>query len=199
MINLLPPETQRQIRAGRMNVTLSRYIVLISGTALLLAFVFAVGFWATLNDKQLADASKQETDKAAQQYANTRKEAEGFAKDLSVAKTILGSNVSFSDLVLNIAGIIPTGVVLNNLSLGTTQSASASANQPLDLSGRAVSYDRTIALKNSLEGSPIFENVVITNVTQTDTSGSASSPLALRYPFSITLKAQFSKKTEAKK
>jgi Tfp pilus assembly protein PilN len=87
--------------------------------------------------------------------------------------------------------------VLNNLSLGTA--TGATTNTPLDLSGRAATYDRAIALKNSLEASPIFENVVITNVTQTDTSTGAASALSLRYPFSIALKAQFSKKTEAKK
>jgi Tfp pilus assembly protein PilN len=193
MINLLPPETKRQMRAARMNVTLYRYCLLITATALLLGFVFAVGFWATLNEKSLADAAKQETQQSAQAYAATRTAAENFAKDLSVAKTILGSDVSFSDLVLNIAGVVPSGVVLNNLTLGTTQAANAST--PLDLSGRATSYDRAIALKNSLEDSPIFENVSITNVSQGDTTGgTTASPLALKYPFSITLKAQFSKK-----
>jgi Tfp pilus assembly protein PilN len=200
MINLLPPETKRQVRAARMNITLCRYTALIVMTALLLGFVFAVGFWATMDEKQLADSAKQETEKVGQEYASTRTAATDFAKNLASAKTILGSDISFSDLVLDIAAVIPSGVVLNNLTLGTAIGTTATANAPVDLSGRATSYDRAVALKNSLEASPVFENVNITNVSQADTSSTGTaSPLAQKYPFSITLKAQFTKKQEAKK
>ena len=196
MINLLSPESKRQIRAARMNVTLYRYCILITATAMLLGFVFAVGFWASMNDKQLADAAKQETQNAAQEYAKTKAAAEAFAKDLATAKNILGGNVSFTDLILNIAGVVPSGVVLNNLSLGSTTTTTTTANAPIDISGRAVSYNQAVALKNSLENSPIFERVSINNVSQTDTSGQVSA-LAQKYPFSITLKAQFSKPSTA--
>lgn len=198
MINLLPPETKRQVRAARMNVTLYRYCMLIITTAVLLGAVFAVGFWATMNDKQLADHVKQENHDAGQEYAKTKAAAEEFAKNLATAKTILGSDVSFTDLIFSIAAIIPQGVVLNNLTLGATNpGTTTTANAPIDVSGRAMSYDRAVALKNSLENSPIFENVNIANISQTDTSASASA-FTQKYPFTVSLKAQFSKKQGGK-
>jgi Tfp pilus assembly protein PilN len=185
MVNLLPPDTKRQIRAARMNVTLYRYCLLIVFTALLLGGVFAVGFWSDGNDRRLAEEAKAESQTAAAPYANTKSAAEAFAADLNTARTILGGNVSFSKLVLDIAAIVPRGVVLNNLALGTT----AKADTPIDISGRATSYDAAVALKNSLEASPIFEKVNIVNINQTDISGANVSDIAKNYPFAVSLKA----------
>lgn len=185
MINLLPPETKRQIRAARMNVVLYRYCLLILATALLLGGVFGIGLWSDINDRNLADQSKADAQTAATPYAKTKLAAEAFAKDLTAARTILGSNTSFSKLVLDIAAIVPPGVVLNNLTLGAT----AKADTPLDISGRASSYGAAVSLKNSLEASPIFEKVNIVNVTQTDVSGQNVSDIAKRYPFAVSLKA----------
>lgn len=185
MINLLPPATKRQIKAARTNVTLYKYCLLILATALLLGGVFAVGFLADLNDRSVVAAIKSESDTAAAPYAKTRGQAESFAKDLNADKTILASNVSFSKLVLSIAALVPKGVVLNNLSLGTNSKADA----PIDISARASSYDSAINLKNNLENSPIFEQVNITNISQADTS-SQGSDLIQRYPYALSLKAK---------
>lgn len=185
MINLLPPETKRQIRAARMNVVLYRYCLLILATAALLGGVFAVGFIADLNDRKMAETYKAESEASAAPYAKTKAQAETFAKDLATAKTILASNVSFSKLVLDIAAVVPSGVILNNLSLGTT----AKADTPLDISARASSYDGAVALKNSLEASPIFEQVNIINVSQADLSGQVSD-IIRKYPFAVSIKAK---------
>lgn len=191
MINLLPPETKKQIRAARMNVILVNYCLLITVTAVLLAAVFAIGFWADINDEQLAKNAKESSTSAAAAYAATRKQAEDFAKDLATAKIILSGNVSFSQLILDISSVVPSGVILNNLSLGTS-----SQNVPIDISGHARSADAAIALKNSLDASPIFENVNIVNISQTDLATIPDpDPLLLKYPFVVTLKAQFTKKT----
>jgi Tfp pilus assembly protein PilN len=190
MINLLSPNMKKQMRAARMNVTLYHYCMLLLSTALLLGAVFAVGFWTNYNSLQLALGDKANNATAAQAYAKTRAAAEDFAKNLASAKTILAGNVSFTELVLDIAGVVPPGVVLNTLTLG----ANTAANAPIDISGRATSYGGAIALKNSLDSSPIFENVSIVNVSQADVSTPGqTSPLVQKYPFSLSLKAQFTK------
>lgn len=192
MINLLPPETKKQIRAARINVILYRYCLLIVITAALLGTVFGVGFWASINDKQAADAAKSDSLAAEQQFAKTKTQAQTFASNLATDKTILNSNVSFYQLILNIAALVPSGVILNNLTLGNT---SSTPNAPIDISGRATSYNTAIGLKSNLEKSPIFENVNIVNISQSDTSTPGTvSPLVQQYPFMVSLKAQFTKK-----
>lgn len=188
MINLLPPETKRQIRAGRINVVLYRYCLLVIGTALVLGGVFGLGFWADMNDRTLAEATKTQNQAAAKPYEKTRAAAEDYAKNLVVAKTILGSNVSFSTLIFGIAAAIPQGVVLNTLSLSATTKADA----PIDITGRAASYERAVSLKNSLEASPIFEKVSIVNINQAEPNAQTTD-IARKYPFTVSIKAQFSK------
>jgi Tfp pilus assembly protein PilN len=190
MINLLPTPAKKQLRAARVNVVLLKYCLLIFVAAMILGGVFALGFWTDWQDRQSALNTKEESQVAAQAYASTQKAAEGFAKDLGAAKTILASNISFSQLVLNIAQIVPAGVILNNLSFSTN----STNNTPIDISGRSVSYNGAIDLKNNLEASPIFEKVNIVNISRSDTSTiSQSSPLLQSYPYVITIKAQFSK------
>jgi Tfp pilus assembly protein PilN len=191
MINLLPPETKKQIRAARINVVLINYCLLATFTALLLGGVFAVGFWADMSSRNLAEQGKKESEQATAAYADTRKQAEEFARDLGIAKTILASEVSFGKLILDIAGYVPRGVILSNLSLGTT-----TTKGPIDITGRADSTDAAVALKNSLENSPIFEKVNIFNIQQTDTSALVEpDPVISRYPFVINLKAEYTKST----
>ena len=187
MINLLAPETKRQLRAAHTNVTLYHYSLLVLFTAILLASVFGMGFWADYHDRTVAEQAKARTDSDAQAYADTRKLAESFANDVATAKTILASNVSFSQLILDIAALVPQGVILNNLTLGDT----TSSKNPLDISGRANSYNGAVALKNSLEASSIFENVSIASITQSDTSSQSASNIVKQYPFTVNIKANF--------
>lgn len=193
MINLLPPELKKQVRAARHNVILMTYCVVISSSILMVGGIFAVGLWADNNDRVLAQNAKDVSTQAAGAFTKTRSAAEAFAKDLTAARAILGSNVSFSKLILDIASVIPKGVILNTLSLGTT---SSNPNAPIDISGRAVSAEAAIHLKNSLEESSVFENVSIVNLNRTDYSAVTDpDPILIHYPFDVSLKAQFTKTT----
>lgn len=199
MINLLPPDIKKQIRAARVNVILVNYCLLITATALLLGMVFVVGFWADMNDRAVAEKARHDNDVAAQAYGETRTQAETFSKDLGVAKTILANNVSFSQLILDIASVVPQGVILNTLSLDSTAATAAANNDsPIDISGRAKNTQAIINLKNSLEASPIFENVSIFNAVRADFDTLTDpTPTIVNYPYSISLKAKFSKKSTA--
>lgn len=189
MINLLLPEAKKQIRAGRTNVILVNYLLAIGLAACVMAGIFAIGWFATDNDRQSAEAARAANKNAMNNFHETRAAAEEFAKNLTVAKTILTSEVSLTQLLINIASNVPSGVILSNLTLGTTTSTA-----PIAISGRASSYNDAVRLKNSLEASDIFEKVSITSVAQADTSAQ-TDPVASRYPFAVNLQAQFTKQS----
>lgn len=194
MINLLSPESKRQIRAARTNVILRTYCLLLGVVAILLTATFSIAWWVVQQDKSLAQAEIQSNQQAAAEYAKTRKAAQAFAQDLTVAKSILANNISFSTLLTDIASVVPKGVILNNLSL-----AAATATAPVDVSGRSKTSDGAVALKNSLEASPIFENVSISSITRTDTAAiSQTDPITQQYPFTVNLKVQFTKKATSR-
>lgn len=184
MINLLAPENKRQIRAARVNVVLLRHCVLLGFTALMVPVIFGAGMWLTMQERAAAESRKQENSQAAAAYADTRALAESFASDLKQAKTILSSDLSFYTLLTQIAAVVPQGVILSNLSVGT-----ASLEAPITISARATSYEAAVNLKNSLSQSPIFSAVNLSNVS----NSGGSDDLSGRYPVDATLSATFSK------
>lgn len=190
MINLLPGEFKKQLRAARNNNILRRYYLLLLISAGLLAAIFAVGFVVTFDQEQQHIRIKQESDQTAKAFEDTRKAAEDFSKDLAVAKTILASDVRFSQLISDIAGVIPPGVVLRNLGLNTQDAG----NAPLTISANAKTYDHAVELKNSLEKSPIFENVSLVSASTSTSGEAAASP----YPVSASVSVKFSKTTTEK-
>lgn len=183
MINLLPADAKKQLRAARNNAVLRRYYVLVLLSACLLGAIFALGFKVTLDQEASYQAIKQQSEAESAKYSEVRKSAEDFNKNLEAAKTILASDVRFSQLITDIAGVIPSGVILSNLSLNSQ----SSANAPLTINGRAKTYDDAVKLKNSLEESPIFENVSLLSASAG--SGSADS----EYPVGVSISARFSK------
>jgi type IV pilus assembly protein PilM len=187
MINLLAPEMKRQIRAARVNVVLLNYCLLLGATAIALIAIFGAGTWLTMQERTQAIDQKSQNDQLATQYAKTKQQADSFANDLKQAKTILGGEISFYNLIIKIATVVPEGVILSNLSLGTN-----TLTAPININAKARNYDDAVKLKNALAESPIFETVTLSNATS-GTVDAESDPIGARYPITITLSATFSK------
>lgn len=192
MINLLPPHTKQEIRAARVNVILLRYCVLLIFTLGFVLASFGIGFYITWNDKNAALNRKQDADSSANTYAKVKQEAESFSKDLKTAKTILSGEISYSQLLINIANTLPAGTIVNNLSL-----ASNNFGTPVTLTARtilgpdAASRDvYALKLKDALEVSPLFENVSIASTVLTENPGSA---LERKYPLQVVINTTLSK------
>jgi len=188
VINLLPTDFKKQLRAARNNNMIRRYYMLLIMSAGLLALVFAVGFMVTLEQEAQHNKIKEQTEKTAQTFQKTRDAAEDFSKDLAVAKTILAIDVRFSKLITDIASVIPPGVILRNLSLDTQDESSKT---PITINASSKTYEDAVKLKNSLEESPIFESVSLVSAGTGTADGSA-------YPVSTTVSVKFTKTTEPK-
>lgn len=183
MINLLSVESKKQLRAARHNHVLRQYYILVLLATGLLGAIFSVGFKVTIDQEASYIALKQQNEAQAAKYQNVRKAAEDFNKDLTVAKTILASDTRFSQLITDIAAVIPNGVILSNLSLNSQETKA-----PLTINARAKTYDDAVKLKNDLEASPIFENVSLLNV------GAGSDNASNGYPVTVSISAKFSGK-----
>lgn len=187
MINLLSPQTKKEIRAARLNVVLIRYCFILILSGIFVVSIFGVGFYLTQQDRAGASKLKQASEAEINKYASVKKEAEAFSSNLSNAKTILSGEIVFSKLITGIAAVLPSGVILSNLNL-----TSNSLGTPISLQARSASYEKAVELKNKLEASSIFEQVNIANTAQTEFTGEASDTLA-KYPVSITINAVLSK------
>lgn len=112
MINLLPNDTKKQIRAARLNVVLFRYIIILglSATFLVLACTTTY-FFIDSNNKNYGTISKTEHSPTLQTPTNAPQD------NLTTSKQIFDRQLSYSDVITKIASILPIGTSLRSLDL----------------------------------------------------------------------------------
>lgn len=177
MINLLPPEAKRQIRAGQSNVLLLRYCI----TTLMLAGVLAVAiigvYYIITASQRNAEQGIQKSNEKIASYQDTVREYTDFSNNLTTAKAIIGKDVRYSIISRRIGQALPPNVVLESLTLDATKFGT-----PLVLNARGKSYDDAIALKTKLEKSTLFDDVHLVSVARATSEGNTGD-----YPVSIAI------------
>lgn len=178
MINLLPPEEKRQLRAARTNTLLARYNVILLGAVMFLGLAIGVVYLYLANTKASADQTMRENTAQTTQYANVLTEADQFRSNLAIAKQILDRETAYTNVLINVAQVMPAGVVLNSLTLD-----SATFGTETTLAASAQDYTRALAFKDALQNSPYFTDAHFQNVDNT-----ATGP----YPLSVNLNVTIS-------
>lgn len=187
MINIINPEQKHQIRAARINVVLVRYAFMLVSLALLIGLIYGIGFWLVGQEKQAVQEKLLSQSEQSKAYAAVEAKAETFRDNLRIAKSILGKETSYSTFLTTLAGDMPNGTILINLSIG-----GPAANQKgLVLDARANSYGKVLELKQKLEDSVLFENVNISSATRPDDI-SRLTGLEGRYPYEASLNVKLS-------
>jgi hypothetical protein len=170
---------------------LVQYAVALVSLAVLIGLIYGIGFWIVGMEKQAVDEKLQSLSEQSKAYNTVEKEAESFRDNLKIAKAILGKEISYSDFLITLAGDLPSGAIVTNLSLGGTTPA---ASKGMTLDARAISYAKVLELKAKLEESSLFENVSITSATRPDDLAGLSG-LTARYPYEVSYNVQLSKQT----
>jgi len=183
MINLLPPEQKRQLRAARSNTLLLRYNIAQLGGIVFLSL--AIGFtYIYLNTmKTNAEEVINQNREKVTGYASVEAKATEFRANLATAKQILDKEVTYTKVILEISQLLPSGVVLGNLNLD-----SQTFGTETTLSAQAKDYSRALALKDSFQNSPLFSDVHFQNITN---SGASDYPVTVS--LSVTIKKDAAK------
>lgn len=193
MINLISPDQKRTIRAARINVMLVHYAAVLVSLGLLIGSIYGLGFWLVSQEKVAVEEKLLSQSEQSKAYAAVEKEADAFRENLKIAKTILGKEISYSDFLITLAGDMPSGAVITNLSLG---GSATTASSGMTLDARTSSYAKVLELKSKLEQSALFENVSITNAARPDKI-SGLGGLEARYPYEVSYSVRLSKQTAA--
>lgn len=173
MINLLPYEHKADIRAGRTNVILVRYISILVVAAIILGGL-VVGSYIVLNSTK-ANAQQKEAENTARltEFQQIQTDANAFRTDLATAKTVLDSSVSFSKLIYAIADTIPSGVILEDLSLNPSSFASS-----VTLNASAKTFSDGTKLRDQLAArSQLFTSVQLQSIRSTEGASKDSYPV----------------------
>ncbi len=180
MINLLPEESKKEIRAARTNVLLFRYIVVLIFGVVFLGLISS-GVYFVLNNtqadaEQLINASK--TKSAA--YTSVSVQGAALRSGLSSAKTILDQEIVYTKILTTIASLMPSGVVLDSINLSPSIFGS-----PTNMQFYTKTTSEALSLKDKIQTSPLFSNVSF----QTLSSNSQTTD----YPVSATLSVTINK------
>lgn len=187
MINLLPPEFAVRIRFGRGNAALRRWIFGIWAAMGGLVIILAGG-WIYLRS-QSSDLQSQldsaTTQLQAQNLAQVQKDAADITSDVKIINKVLGNEVHFSNLIQDIGKVMPSGAVLESLSL-------SKINGSVDLSVSAKDYTSAAQVAVNLNDptNGLFSKVDIVNISCSNSNTA--------YKCSATFKALFSANAQKK-
>lgn len=181
MINLLPPEEKRQLRAARTNSLLIRYNFFLLGAVAFLGLAVGITYVYLSNTKASAEQTISQNDAKVVSYAPVAAKAQQFRSNLSVAKQILNQEVAYTNVILAISRLLPGGVILEDLNLD-----SKTFGTETTLVAQAKDYSSALRLKNSFQNSPLFSNVHFQSIASNDgqTSG---------YPVTVNLNVTIKK------
>lgn len=182
MINLLPPDSAKQLRAARHNATLLRFVIA-NGIVLGLIFVVYIITFGLMKATELSSvASSTENQQRIADFQKTEQTAKTYTENLKLAKTIFDSELSHTTALRKIASALPNGTVLTALTLDST-----TTGQPTTLLVLAKNQAAALAVKQSLETAKVAKDITIANIsTETTTSTTEDAPPS-EYPVSISL------------
>jgi len=179
MINLLPEDTKKELRAARWNVILVRYIFVI-----LLAFGFMtlVIYGSALllaETRTSADSLIESTDTDAPEYADTQAQIDELSATLSGARSILDTRTSYAELLRAIGAQMTDGTVMSELELtqGTLN------GQPVTVEIYAESAVAAANLRERFQSNPRFQGVNLESISET--GGISGYPVTATLTFTI--------------
>lgn len=161
MINLLPTDDRRNLRAAHANTLLFRYVVLLIIVLVGMALAFVAAYYVLSIERANAEETIRDNDIKEQKYAKVKQEAASFRADLTSARVILDKQIQYSQILLGIAKAMPAGTVLTDITLDPTL-----IGKPVDVKAKATDSARVVQLRNSLQDSGLFSDVHFTTVRQ---------------------------------
>jgi len=182
MINLLPPDVKSSYRYAHRNVQLLRWVVLGSLGLFGLLLISLAGF---LYMQQLSNSYAKQIDTTqaslhSQKQTQTEKQVKDISSNLKLAVQVLSKEVLFSQLLKQLAVIIPHNTSLSNLDINQTAGA-------LDITAKTTDYTAATQLQVNLADptNKLFSKADIVSIS---CKGDSTDP---RYPCSVVIRALF--------
>jgi hypothetical protein len=180
VINLLPDDAKRQIRAGRTNVILLNYIIITILAVLFLFGATAASYFVLNNTKTNAEVVIKDNRARSTTFVSVQKQAESFRTTLASTKKILDKEIVYTKLITSIAGAMPNGVIISTLALSPSI-----LGAPTTLQAYGKTTADALKLKDNFQKSPLFSNVNFQIVSQGVSSAAAGYPIGIS--LSLTL------------
>ncbi|QHN43152.1 type IV pilus assembly protein PilN [Candidatus Mycosynbacter amalyticus] len=190
MINLLPPESAKQLRAARHNTLLLKYVVGLGITLGLIVLVYGATFVLMKSTELANNASSAASKQKIANYNQAAAEAKAYTANLSMAKSIFDTEVSYTTALHKIAAALPSGTVIEALNLSPT-----TIGTPSTLTLLAKTKQDALNVKPALEAHKIANGITIASLNEGKDSAQAAPTAASdqTYPVTLNLNLTFDK------
>lgn len=183
MINYLPPDQRKQLRAARTNVLLVRYNIGLVFAASFLTIAILAIFLLLTNEKQAAENEIATNQASVSDFSAVQAQADLFRQELANAKTLFDSQISYSKIYLMISSKTPPGAVLEPLTLDPSK-----IGTPMSLSFRIKGETQARNVLNSFQSSSMFSNTASYESLSANTGEDSGE-----YPYVITISVTINK------
>jgi len=164
MINVMPDDTKKQLRAARANVTLTRYILTsLVAFGFLVAILFGSSF-VLAQTQTSAEALIEANDTKASVFEETQVQIDRLSQDLGSARTILDQQISYSSILRSLGAAMTPGTIIDSFELSDT----AASGSPVEVRVYATNTQALTTLRDSLAGSPNFSSADLGSVSTQD-------------------------------
>lgn len=188
MINLLPPIYSQAMRTGRANNRLRFWllgVILATGGLVLIITVS----WLIINHQinRLSGSTKSINQQLQSQNLNSiQKQAATINSNIKVINQVLGREIRFSELIQQIGGVLPSGTVLNSLSVSKVEGAI-----DLNVSAKDVASANQVAVNLSDPKNKLFDKIDIVSISCGSDGKAYPCTGNFRALFSATAKKNF--------
>jgi len=159
MINLLPNEVKKQMRAARTNVTLLKYLFLLGCASAFLLLACSTSYVFIIANKPKVESNIKTDQTESVAYDAAKTQLNSFTTSFLNAKSILDQQVSYSNIITEIGAALPSGAIIENLSI-----VGSNLDSPISLQVKAKSADDASKIKDNLQKSAFFKDPSIQSV-----------------------------------
>lgn len=182
MINLLPENAKKEIIAARSNIVLLRYMIILGFGVVFLAFISAGVYVVLTTTKASAESIVTDNSSKNNSYTVIKAQGDSLRASLASAKAVLDKEIAYTKLITGVAAVIPSGVVIEALSIGPS-----TFTGPVSLQVYAKSTEDALKMKDNLQKSSLFSNPTFVTLSS-NASGQASE-----YPISAVISVTINK------
>lgn len=161
MINLLPHDDLKKLKASKQNNRLLLYIFITLFAGLIILGMFVLINFSLDDISKRSQKEIEENNLRIASYADIQKKAQNLSNDTIKFQKINSQKNQYSDILIKIAQSIPS----KDITISNIQIDSKFFTQPVPIVIEANDYNQIIAAKDSFEKSNLMKNIKIVNIS----------------------------------
>jgi Tfp pilus assembly protein PilN len=189
LINLLPPDLKQEYGYARRNSSLMHMLAMFGVGVMGLVVIVLAGLMYLQQSSKVYTAQAADIEKSLQDQNQSavEKQVQDISNSLKLAVQVLSKEVLFSQMLKQMAIIIPSNASLSDISISQLEGG-------VDITAKTVDYNAATQLQVNLSDpeNKIFSKADIVSVTCGPTT---SNGVRVKYPCTATIRALFSPDT----